>query len=153
MTGNSETSCFSAVQRGDRLRPFPTKIVARQVDLVAYLQGLESPARPMLVKMDIEGGEFALLPHVHDFCRRHGAIVLASLHPQNIVMSTPDDTGATRITRVAAALDRYTDFHWYGFRDGAIVVASKLKVLEAVMNNLGREHSLLMSPGPLADVG
>ena len=139
------------MQRGDKLRPFPTRIAVRQVDLLTYLQTLASPPRPMLIKMDIEGGEFALLPHIHDFCRRHGAIVLASLHPQNIVLGTPDDTGATRITRVAAALDRYTDFRWYGFRDGAIVLASKLKVLETLMNNLAREHSLLMSPAALPE--
>jgi FkbM family methyltransferase len=153
VAGNSETSCFSAVQRGDKLRPFPTRIAVPQVDLLTYLQTLASPPRPMLIKMDIEGGEFALLPHIHDFCRRHGAIVLASLHPQNIVLGTPDDTGATRITRVAAALDRYTDFRWYGFRDGAIVLASKLKVLETLMNNLAQEHSLLMSPGALPEAG
>lgn len=151
IAGNSETSCFSAVQRGDKLRPFPTRIAVRQVDLLTYLQTLASPLRPMLIKMDIEGGEFALLPHIHDFCRRHGAIVLASLHPQNIVLGTPDDTGAARITRVAAALDRYTDFHWYGFRDGTFTTPAKIAVLETIMNNLGREHSLLMSPRPLPD--
>ncbi len=151
VAGNSETSCFSAVQRGDKLRPFPTRIAARQVDLAAYLQTLASPGRPMLVKMDVEGGEFALLPHIDDVCRRHGAIVLASLHPQNIVLGTPDDTGAARITRVAGALDHYTDFHWYGFRDGAFTTPTKIGALEIIMNNLGRGHTLLMSPRPLTD--
>jgi FkbM family methyltransferase len=151
VTGNSETSCFRAVQRGDKLRTFPTQIVVPQVDLLGYLQTLMSPPGSIFLKMDIEGGEFALLPHVHDFCRQHGAVVLASLHPQNIVMSTVDDTGAARITGVAAALDRYRDFHWYGYRDDAFTTLSKVTVLETIMNNLTQEHRLLLSPRPLTE--
>jgi FkbM family methyltransferase len=150
VAGNSETSCFRAVQRGDKLRTFPTRITVPQVDLLGYLQTLMAPPGSIILKMDIEGGEFALLPHVHDFCRQQGVVVLASLHPLNIVLSTEDDTGAARITGVAAALDRYRDFHWYGHRDDAFIRLRKVSVLETIMNALAQEHRLLLSPSPLA---
>ena len=147
--GNSETSCFRTVQRNTGLRSFDQTLVVPQVDLVSYMRSVGADSRRMLLKMDIEGGEFALLPHIHDFCLQHGVVVMVTLHPANIVLATADDTGAARIMRVSAALERYVDFGWYDLRDDTFQAANKVAVLKTILNNLARDHSVLMSPRPL----
>jgi FkbM family methyltransferase len=61
-----------------------------------------APGEQLVVKMDLEGAEYALLPSLGPLLDRAEAI-LVSFHPKVLAAVTPDNKEAARRTRVALA--------------------------------------------------
>jgi FkbM family methyltransferase len=95
----------------------------RSWDAVAITPGelaglIEHPVR-LAIKLDIEGGEYALMPRMGPLLRRPGTALLLSLHPEILAESHAEDPAAA--TRAALA----PLVHWQAFsiREGRVTPA------------------------------
>jgi FkbM family methyltransferase len=83
----------------------------------AELARLIGPSERLVVKIDIEGGEYALLPTLGPLIARPGTAVLLSLHPQILRESGAGDL----IERTRAALAPFAGWNAFAL-DGVDVV-------------------------------
>ena len=143
--GGSETSCFKQVERGPHVRTSGENVTVPTVDLVNYIRRLGPQGRHVFLKMDIEGGEFHMLPALHDAVRKYGVDLHVSFHPQNIILGDNDVTLAGRMTKLAAALEPYVGMNWYEFAGGRFERKSRVDHLIALMTNLSRGSDLLIT--------
>ncbi len=74
------------------------------------LAGMVAEGERLVVKLDIEGGEYALLPTLTDLLSRPDAVLLVSLHPVILAGTGVADTAAAALTALSglASLDAAT---------------------------------------------
>lgn len=75
----------------------------------ADLAALLPPGVPALVKVDVEGGEYDLLPHLGPLLDRPGTRLLLSFHPEILRAADPAGAGL-RTDRAIAALAGWASF-------------------------------------------
>jgi hypothetical protein len=105
-SGSSLVRYFGYTKEG-RQTPFATVDV---VDGRAMLEGLDMD-RVSLVKIDIEGGEYDLIPHIAPLLERRRPALHLSLHPLHVAGATEAEMIENRraaTARIAAALAFYT---------------------------------------------
>jgi FkbM family methyltransferase len=110
--GNSESSVFAEHEREGALVPTPDTAVVEMRDARAVLEAEGDLFRPStLVKIDVEGSEFHLLPHLTDLLRSSAAVWYVSFHEFNV-----NANGVVRADLMSASLDAVAELHWYDVR-------------------------------------
>ncbi len=107
---DSGTSVFQMVERGGVMRGRPDSVVARR-DATGLLTELGLGSATLL-KMDIEGAEYLVLPGLRDLLARALPPLLVSFHPFNLVAGT---AYLTALRRLRAALDAAEALEAYRF--------------------------------------
>ena len=147
--GMSETSVFDVVERHQHASPLGHKLSSPMVDLAQFVRDLSPNEHRIFIKVDIEGAEFTLLPHIADLVERYDVVVCATLHGQNIVADTPDRTAASRLLTIAKCLEPFKGLHWFKFDGVAFEEVVKYPYLVATLNNFGRDATFIVSRSPL----
>ena len=90
-----------------------------------------------LIKIDIEGGEYDLIPHIADILEEHTPSLLISFHPFNICPSKSETTNALvqshKSSTLLECLECYE--YWYLERNGALLAANgRNYILDQIKN-------------------
>ena len=85
-----------------------------------------------LIKIDIEGGEYDLIPHIADILKTHAPSLHISFHPFNI---SPSDSATTnaylQMSRSGALLDCLSGYDYvYVEKDGALAADGRQLILD-----------------------
>jgi FkbM family methyltransferase len=147
--GMSETSIFNVVERQQQAAALQQKITVPMVDLAQVIRDLSPTEHKIFIKIDIEGAEFTLLPHLANLVEKYDITICASLHGQNIVKDTPDRTAASRLLTVAKSLEPYKDMHWFEYTGESIQQVDKFPYLVKILNDLGHDAMFIASRSPL----
>ena len=147
--GMSETSVFQRVQRNNVPQDFGNRIVVPVIDINQFIRSLSPNEHKIFIKMDIEGAEFELLPHLAESVRKYDIVVAVTIHAPNIVQDTLDITMASRILKIGKCLEPYSDMHWYTFEEGHFVEVKRFDFLIKTLNNLNTDASVIVSANPL----
>jgi FkbM family methyltransferase len=143
--GLSETSVFSKVDRSDGTKIFGNKITVPTIDLAQFIRDLSPHENKIFIKMDIEGAEFHVLPHIADIIQKYDVFLSATLHPHNIVENTPDETMAARLLRMAKCLEPFSSLKWFKFENGAYQEVQKFHFLVETLNRLNQESHFIVA--------
>jgi FkbM family methyltransferase len=111
------------------------------VSLDTLLTRLSCPP-PDVLKIDIEGGEFELVPAIRTFLEQHRPTIYLSVHAPFL----PADQRATALSRLAAAVD-LPHYSCDAHRDGSLIASCSLS-LQALPSSWMRDEfgSLLLCP-------
>jgi FkbM family methyltransferase len=139
--GNSETSIFSAHERDNSVMACNESFIAGSRDIrnVFRDHGYLSCARTF-VKMDIEGAEFRVVPHLSDLISECSCVWYISFHELNI---NPPNVAArhARISEMLRALIACAKLHWYG---SDLRELDKEKVIDSVLAGTWPVHASLV---------
>lgn len=103
--GGSGTTLATVVFRGGRAVDLAPVATCGALDALAAATKYEF-GRADVIKIDVEGSEYEILPRLAPYLERHQPPILLSLHPQNIA----DGTRTRRTLRVLSALHRYKPY-------------------------------------------
>jgi FkbM family methyltransferase len=132
--GNSESSIFKLHQRAGEILDSPIGFWSPCVRGAAALRGVQS-LESALIKIDIEGGEYVLIPEISEIMARYSLNVYLSLHPMNIVLEDEGAKQLKRISRTLDILDRFYDYNWYKPTWTSLELLSKERVISDVIND------------------
>ncbi len=96
-----------------------------------FLENLDM-SQVSLIKIDIEGGEYDLIPHIADILKTHAPSLHISFHPFNI---SPSDSATTnaylQMSRSGALLDCLSGYDYvYVEKDGALAADGRQLILD-----------------------
>mgnify|MGYP001502652211 CR=1 FL=1 len=96
-----------------------------------FLENLDM-SKVSLIKIDIEGGEYDLIPHIADILATHRPSLHISFHPFNISPSNSETTNAyLQMSRSGALLDCLSGYeHIYVEKDGALAANGRQLILD-----------------------
>ena len=96
-----------------------------------FLEGLDM-SKVSLIKMDIEGGEYDLIPHIADILKTHAPSLHISFHPFNISPSESATTNAyLQMSRSGALRDCLSGYQYiYVEKDGQLVANGRQLILD-----------------------
>jgi FkbM family methyltransferase len=114
---------------------------AAMIDGRRFLEGLDL-GRVSLLKIDIEGGEYELIPHLAPWLRRHRPSLHLSLHPFNLVGSGSAEEDELRQRRATARLIEALAGYRYVWRETGAGGWESLAGTGWLMERLRREGSL-----------
>lgn len=144
--GNSETSVYSTRERAYGIVNASNEFEARQIDMKSFIANNIDLEQPVFIKVDIEGGEYELVPYIVDYLRTANVLVMhVSTHPFNIVNPDRDAQVAARQAAngtIAQSL-RGMRFH-RALRDGVEVLDEYSEVARLV-DQFDRGADLLVS--------
>jgi FkbM family methyltransferase len=143
--GMSETSVFNTAERRGAIASFENRVSVPMVDLAQFIRELSPNEHKIFIKMDIEGAEFGVLPHLAGLVERYDITIAATLHGQNIVEDTPDRTAASRLLTVAKTLEPFKSLKWFKFDAGRFHEVAKFQYLVETLNGLGCDASFIVS--------
>lgn len=144
--GNSETSVFPTVSRHNNIIRAQTKITVPKIDISNYVRQIGPQNNKIFMKMDIEGGEFDLLPKFVETARKYHIDIYATIHPQNLVKESEVESELHRALATIKVLSEYLDFDWSQYRNGIVHrLDNKANVLRSIMNNKTKEFNILLS--------
>lgn len=94
----------------------------RSMLLPEVLASHRAPEQPVFLKIDIEGGEYALLPAIPEILADQGVTAYISFHPgmlrRSLETDSTDAWTTTYLDRHIAVLDSLPWSRWIGLRDG-----------------------------------
>ena len=139
--GNSETSIFTRHEREGRLTECGKSFRARACDAsqIFQEQGYAADAST-LIKMDVEGAEFRIVPRLARTIATSAATWYVSFHELNI---NPAGVPArpARLSEMLRTLLTFSDLHWYS---PDLTALDKADVLDAVIAGAWPVHSSLV---------
>ena len=136
--GNSESSIFPLHERGGALTNCSESFLAPARSTASIFQKKRyAMMKTTVIKFDVEGAEFRILPSLQDIISTSRAIWFVSLHELNV---NPIDLPAhpIRVFEVVRLLSTFRDLHWY---DTGLIELDKTAVLEAVVAGTWRRES------------
>lgn len=145
--GNSETSIFARHERDGHVRACEASVLVdvRDARVVFEAAGYATDAST-LIKLDVEGAEFTILPHLASLVARSRAVWYVSFHELNL---NPPGAGATsaRVSEMQRSLAAFAGFHWY---DARLTALDQPATLRAIGEGTWPPHSsLVFSPRAL----
>jgi FkbM family methyltransferase len=98
--GDSGSSIFQTVERREVISAAPSaSVTLRRADAVLLEVGIDEHT---LIKVDIEGAEYLVLPKIAELLRERKPYLHISFHPFNIVVG--DDDYSNAVTRIRCAM-------------------------------------------------
>ena len=143
--GMSETSVFSRVQRQNEVQSALTSTTVPMVDLAQFIRDLSPNENKITIKIDVEGAEFSILPHIASLIEKYDITLFATLHGQNIVEDTPDRTAASRLLTIAKCLEPFKHLNWFKFERGCFELVDKFPYLVETLNKFGNNSTFIVS--------
>ena len=120
--GDSCSSLFSRFAKNNN--PAQQKKITdiKLIDSHRFLNSLDL-SEVSLIKIDIEGGEYDLIPHIADVLVDHTPSLHLSFHPFNICQSSSEAINASeQLSKSRMLLECLSCYeYWYLERDGALV--------------------------------
>ncbi len=127
--GNSESSIFPLHERGGSLTNCAESFLAPARSAAAIFKKKRyATMDSTVIKIDVEGAEFRIIPSLHDIIAASQAIWYVSVHELNI---NPINLPAhpIRVLEVVRLLSTFRHLHWY---DPGLIELDKTAVLEAI---------------------
>ena len=136
--GNSESSIFPVHERGGAFTHCADSFLAPARSTAAIFRKKQyAMMESTVIKIDIEGAEFRILPSLYDIITKSHAIWYVSVHELNVnQINLPPHP--IRISEVVRLLSTFRNLHWY---DADLVELDKTAVLEAVVAGTWPKHS------------
>jgi FkbM family methyltransferase len=145
--GNSESSVFAGHERdGDVLACDDSAMVEVRDARSVFDAECYAASESTLIKIDVEGSEFQLLPHLASVLANSLAVWYVSFHELNI--NPPGvPPGPARIEMMLASLSAVADLYWY---DATLAQLDREATVRAVKEGSWPPHaSLIFSRRPL----
>ena len=139
--GNSETSIFPRHERDSSVLNCEQSFLAGSRDVLSVFRDYGyASCDHTFVKMDIEGAEFRIIPHLAELIAESRCIWYVSFHELNV---NPPDIPAryARISEMLNTLIAYARLHWY---DSNLRELDKASVFEAVLTGSWPFHASLL---------
>lgn len=149
--GDSQSSVFDRIQRKDGIKDDMQSTIVNSVDIRPLIDDFVVDSSSVVVKIDIEGGEYSLFPAIADYLMQKDATVLLSTHPHNLVGADDDDTLAKRVHATAAIAEAIIPFTLMGVSDFRLKPLRKEEAIIATFNRLTKGDSLIASPRHKSD--
>jgi FkbM family methyltransferase len=132
--GDSETSIFAWHEREGQVRACQDSVLVdvRDARVVFEAAGYAADAST-LIKLDVEGAEFTILPHLAPLVATSRAVWYVSFHELNL---NPPGTSATvaRAGEMQRALSAFAGFHWYDARMTPLDQSATLRAIGLVFS-------------------
>jgi len=146
--GNSETSIFSDHEREGTVRHCGQSVLVGVRDVLdVFRESGHSACDTALIKIDVEGSEFRIVPRLSDVIASSSAVWYVSFHELNI---NPSDIPARpmRIAEMIRSLAVFAELHWY---DATLTELDKDKTCGSIVDGTWPSHSsLVFSSRPLS---
>ncbi len=139
--GNSETSIFSEHEREGTVRHCGESVLVGVRDVLdVFRESGYSAGDTTLIKIDVEGSEFRILPRLGDVIASSSAVWYISFHELNI---NPPNLPArpVRIAEMIRSLAMFGGLHWY---NATLEKLDKAKTFESIIDGTWPSHSSLV---------